>query len=206
MLNNQKDRRRDQILDAFIDLLTEKGYRNTSMLGVARKASASKETLYAWFSNKQGLFEAAIRRNAETVQTLLQKQQISGVSTEVALITFGSALLTLLLGEDSIAINRAAMSEASTDPELARVLMDTGRNATLPYFLNLLEEHQQSGHIKMDDTHLAAEQYLGLLAGDLQIRRLLDVLPEPSKKTIAKRASVATAAFLKLYAQTNNKT
>ena len=35
------------------------------MAAVAERAGSSKETLYAWFGGKQGLFTALIRRQAE---------------------------------------------------------------------------------------------------------------------------------------------
>ena len=44
-----RDRRRDEILDAAVEVLAEGGYRDASMLEIAKRASASKETLYAWF-------------------------------------------------------------------------------------------------------------------------------------------------------------
>ena len=36
------------------------------MLSVARRAGASKETLYSWFGNRDGLLRALIERNADT--------------------------------------------------------------------------------------------------------------------------------------------
>ena len=61
-----RDQRRDEILDHAVEVLAERGYRDASMLEIAKRAAASKETLYAWFGDKQGLFEAAIRRNARS--------------------------------------------------------------------------------------------------------------------------------------------
>lgn len=52
--------------------LAEYGYRESTMLEVARRASASKETLYAWFGSKPGLFQAVIRRNAGSVRAVLE--------------------------------------------------------------------------------------------------------------------------------------
>jgi AcrR family transcriptional regulator len=46
------------------ELLVERGYGGTTMAAVAERAGSSKETLYAWFGSKQGLFTAVIRRQA----------------------------------------------------------------------------------------------------------------------------------------------
>ncbi len=195
-----RDRRRDEILDAAVEVLAERGYRDASMLEIAKRASASKETLYAWFGDKQGLFEAVIRRNAETVQAVLQGHLESDAPPETALAEFGRALFALLLGDSAVAINRAAISEARAEPRLAETLARAGRDATLPAFLRYLERQQEHGLLRLDMTaEEAAEVYLGLLLGDRQVRRLLGRIPAPSKKEIEARAAAAATYFLRLY-------
>src|SRR5580704_5551527 len=51
-----KARRRGEILDAAFAEFAAKGYAGASMEAIARRARASKETLYAWFGNKETLF------------------------------------------------------------------------------------------------------------------------------------------------------
>ena len=195
-----RDRRRDEILDHAVAVLAERGYRDASMLEIAKRASASKETLYAWFGDKLGLFEAVIRRNAETVQGLLHSHLESDASPETALPEFGRALYALLLGDSAVAINRAAISEARAEPHLAETLARAGRDATLPAFLRYLERQQERGTLQLDTTpEDAAEVYLGLLLGDRQVRRLLGRIPAPKKKEIDARATSATRRFLRLY-------
>jgi AcrR family transcriptional regulator len=195
-----RDKRRDELLDVAIEVLSEKGYRAASMLEVARRAAASKETLYAWFGDKRGLFEAVIRRNAEAVQAVLARHLEGDASTEVVLVEFGRALLELLLGDGAVAINRAAISEARSDPRLAQILASTGRDSTLPSFIRFLERHREQGALSLEAPSEAAENYLGLLLGDTQIRRLLGLLPPPKKAQIEARAAQAAKDFLRLYA------
>lgn len=195
----RRDKRRDEILDIATALLVEHGYRDTSMLEVARHASASKETLYAWFGDKHGLFEAVIHRNAETVQAVLARHLKDDAPLDVVLRDFGRALLRLLLGDGAVAINRAAIAEAQADPRLARILSRSGREATLPGFLQILEASRARKRLTFDSAKEAAEDYLGLLLGDLQIRRLLGLAPAPTKAQIEARVRHAAAAFQRLY-------
>ncbi len=199
MREETRNQRREEIMDTAITVLTERGYHGASMVEVARRASASKETLYSWFGNKRGLFEAVIHRNAASVQSLLKIPCNQDSAPKPVLIDFGCALLTLLLGEASIALNRAAIAETTADSSLAEVLTATGREETLPLFLEFLGWHQTKGNLRMHDINMAAEQFIGLLVGDLQIRRLLGVISEPGKKTNKQRATEATTAFLRLY-------
>src|ERR1700685_356451 len=50
-----KEKRRREILDAAFLEFSAKGYAGASMEAIARRARASKETLYAWFENKETL-------------------------------------------------------------------------------------------------------------------------------------------------------
>ena len=195
-----RDKRRDVILNSAIEVLSERGYRDASMLEVARRASASKETLYAWFGDKRGLFEAVIRRNALAVQAVLVRHLEGDAPTERVLVDFGRALLQLLLGDNAAAINRAAISEARSDPHLAQILASAGREATLPSFVHFLELQRKHGVLRIEDPSEAAEDYLGLLLGDTQIRRLLGLLATPKKAQIEARAARAAKKFQRLYA------
>ena len=202
MKQQNRERRRHEILDAALAVLTEKGYRDASMLAVARRASASKETMYAWFGDKAGLFDALIRRNADGVQAVLDRHMRDGGPIDDALAEFGAALLQLLLGDAAVAINRAAISEAVSDPTLARTLAAGGREAVLPSFMRLLERQFGAGR-SGETLERSAEDFLGLLIGDLQLRRLLGVAAEPTGAEIEARARRATRAFLCLYRQSS---
>ena len=199
MKEPDRAQRRDAILDAASTILQEKGYRGTTMLEVAREVSASKETLYSWFGNKSGLFQAIIRRNADTVRTVLEGHLDADAPVEEVLVDVGRALAGLLLGDSAVAINRAAISEVRSEPALARILVETGREATLPFFIRYLEQCRGRSLLDFEDSREAAETFLGLLLGDKQIRRLLGVVETPETSEIEARAKRAATRFLRLY-------
>ena len=66
----QEVQRRAQGGDPVVALsvLAERGYGGASMREIAGRAQASKETLYAWFGDKRGLFEELVRWQAERVE------------------------------------------------------------------------------------------------------------------------------------------
>ncbi len=203
MKEETRAKRRDVILDVAIEVLAERGYRDMTMLEVARRARASKETLYAWFGDKRGLFEALITRNAAVVQQVMADQLETEAPPKKALNAFGTALLTLLMGESAVALNRAVIAEAASDPALAKTLVAAGRQATLPAFTRYLEDQAAQGHLTVTSSAEAAEDFIGLLLGDIQVRRLLGVERAPSKAQIAARAAAATEKFLRLHGATS---
>lgn len=161
-------------------------------------ARASKETLYAWFGSKPGLFEAVIRRNADAVRSVVGAHLDGDAPVADGLADFGRALGGLL-GESAVAINRAAISEARTAPEPARILSESGREATLLEFVRYFERCRSRGALAFDDADQVAEAFIGLLLGDAQLRRLLGVMPPPDGAELDGRANLATQVFLLIY-------
>jgi AcrR family transcriptional regulator len=190
---------REVILDAVFELLAERGYQGTTMAAVAARAGSSKETLYAWFGSKQGLFTALIRRQAEAAnQAVAAALDGDGGHDPAATLTaFATNLLMLLLGERSVALNRAALAEP--DGELAAVLLAQGRHRTGPIVEAYLARLAAEGHLGIDDPADAFQLLYGLVIQDLQIRVLLGE-PPPSPDALAEQARVAVERFLALTA------
>ena len=199
MKKSSRAPRRAHILDVAAKILAERGYRDTTMFEVARQASASKETLYAWFGDKLGLFEAVMRRNAGRVRMALNGHLDGDTPVDAALTEFGRVLAAHLLCDNAVAINRAAISEARTGPSLARSLSKSGREPIRRTFVRYLEQCDARGVLHVEDSDEAVDTFVGLLFGDAQTRRLLGVLDAPSASDIEGRARRAAEKFLRLY-------
>ena len=61
----EKNQRREQILNAAIILIENKGFENTTMEEIAEEAELSKGTLYLYFNDKQTLHQAIKKRALE---------------------------------------------------------------------------------------------------------------------------------------------
>ena len=169
------------------------------MLEVARRSSASKETLYAWFGDKLGLFEAVMRRNAGLVRVALNGHLDGQTSVEAALTDFGRALAGHVLCDNAVAVTRAAISEARSGPSLANSLFKSAHDPISRAFVRYLDQCQARGVLHIQDSNEAVENFVGLLLGDAQTRRLLGVMDAPSEADIDDRAKQAAQRFLRLY-------
>ncbi|SCC39157.1 TetR/AcrR family transcriptional regulator [Bacillus mycoides] len=69
----------EKALDAAMQLFWEKGYAATSLSDLTAKMEIQRPSLYAAFGDKEGLFEATLRRytnlHAASIRTKLQKEQ-----------------------------------------------------------------------------------------------------------------------------------
>jgi AcrR family transcriptional regulator len=192
--------RREEILKVALSVLAERGYRGASMLEIARRAQASKETLYAWFGDKRGLFEELVRWQAERVDAVITPNlERDGDDPSEVLRGFAQELQRLLLGERAVVINRAAISEAASDPTFARVLATQGRGSVVPKLERYLEGQRERGRLVFEDAGTAVDALIGLTLGDQQVRRLLGVLPIPKEEQIEVRAEKTVKQFLTLF-------
>lgn len=189
----EREQRRQRVLQAAHDELVENGYENLTMLGVASRAGASKETLYSWFGNREGLFSALITQNADASAERVRAALAGGDDPRQTLVGYSTGLLTLLTGDGSIALNRAAM----TSPKLAKILLESGRFRVGPIVEEYLDRLQAEGVIRKTDSADAFVLLYGLVVQDVQIRVLLGEEP-PSRSAIGQRAKVAVDRFLEL--------
>lgn len=199
MQQDDKDRRRLQIRTAAYELLESKGYKATSMLAIAKRAKASNETLYAWYGNKQALFQTLIEENANTVSEALKDALHTPSDIEMTLNRVGALLLKVVTAEKAVALNRAAAADVSETGVLGATLASAGRGAIKPLLIELFSNAQASGQLSSEDSEQMVGVYLGLLIGDLQIRRAIGALQPLSTADMKKRSANATRLTLKLF-------
>jgi TetR/AcrR family transcriptional repressor of mexJK operon len=193
--------RSDEILDAALALMEEHGYRDTTMLQVATRARASKNTLYQHFPTKQALFAALVARAAAAMNADITAALDGNAPLEPTLRQFGIHLLALLTGPQSLAINRAAIAEARVAPELAQALAANGRENTAPLVQRYFAAQIAAGRMRRVDGADAIETFIGLLVGDLQVRLLWGIATPPDAATIKRRAQRAAERFVLLFGQ-----
>lgn len=181
-------------MDAAIAELIEKGFDKVTMLGVAKRSGSSKETLYSWFGNREGLFAALIERNGEAAAHRVSAALLVDDDPRDVLTSFGTGLLRLLTGPESVALNRAAMSA----PELSKLLLDGGRKRVGPIVEAYLVELNNAGVLKIDDASAAFKTLYGLVVQDAQIRVLLGD-PPPKPAHAKRQAALAVDRFFEIY-------
>lgn len=201
MREEKRSLRQKQIETAAYEVLEAKGYGGTSMLGIAKKARASNETLYNWYGDKQGLFQALVTRNAEEVKGHLEAELQTDNDALSILGTLGPKLLELLTGDRAVALNRAAAADSSG--ELGATLSWAGREAVLPLLEQVLLRARNEGHLSFEQSGAAVSLYLDLLIGDQQIRRVIGRLPRPSKAFCKERSERALQHLRQLLGRPN---
>jgi AcrR family transcriptional regulator len=192
--------RQREVLDAVLALMVEEG-DGFSMAAVCRRASCSKETLYNWFGDRDGLLAATVRWQASKVRLPSPARcDLDRQSLERRLSDFAESWLTVLTGEVSIALNSLAVAHAkSAKSALGQTVLDNGRFAIGRRVKPVLEMAREAGVIRFADTEDAFRTFFGLVVRDVQIRALLGDRPLPEPQQIRRDAEQAARQFLTLY-------
>ena len=192
-----KRKRENEIETAAYRVLSERGYSGTSMLEVAKEAKASNETLYRWYGDKRGLFASMVVANAADAKAELEAALTEGGDDWDRLRRLGFVLLTTLLNDKTVLLHRAAAADQSC--ELGWVMAESGRDTITATIQSLIEKAtSQSGTVARDSSY-ATEMFFGILLGDLQIRRIIGVIPLPDGRVIEDRSEFAVSAIRSLY-------
>jgi len=73
----EKLRQRNEMLEAALELFSEKGYHNVSMHEIAQAAEFAIGTLYKFFENKEDLYKALVMAKAEQYHAVLKKALVN---------------------------------------------------------------------------------------------------------------------------------
>jgi AcrR family transcriptional regulator len=194
---------RQRILSAAFSAFTEAGYAETSTLDIATRARVSKRELYAVVGNKQEMLVACIRERARRLQAPADLPEPRDRDTlQRALVAFGTQLLRETTNPTVIAVFRLAIGEAVRAPEVARALHSFGRQTSRAALTAIMTQAQSHGLLNGRPPEMA-DQFAGLLWGDLMISLLLRIVDTPTPRETTRRARSAATAFLHLHPDTS---
>lgn len=189
-----------QILSAARDLFLSQGYGNTSMDAVAKHAGVSKSTLYAHFENKEQLFGAVVGtvrqrlHDALTSVSTTHERDIRKMLTQI-----GTQFMRYVTEPTSLTIFRVVIGEIQKFPELGREMYQSGNSVIIRTVADFFRQWADAGLLNVEDTMLAARQFLSLVKGDLQFRCLLDIDQNATETDIKRNVEGAVSMFLDHY-------
>ena len=196
--------RQQAVLEAALSAMVEEGDALT-MTSVSRRASCSKETLYKWFGDRDGLLTATVRWQASKVQMpSLDRKGLDRAALSSLLEQFAANWLKVISSETSIALNRMAVSHAGSGrTNLGTIVLKNGRNAMALRLKPVFEAARDAGLLQFDEADALFGAFFGLVIRDVQIRLLLGDTVKLSGKQIADDATSAVRQFMALYGAEN---
>lgn len=190
----------ESILAAAKRSFLDSGFGAVSMDAIAREAGVSKATVYAHFSGKEELFGAVIGGECEHYLADFSAGELDPGEVRASLTTVGRRFLGLLLSRDAIALHRIILGEVSRFPALGEVFWHAGPERNLAQIEAFLRAAAAVGSLSIADAHLAAEQFVGLVRGETQLRHLLRLETGADQSQIEALVDAAVDTFLRAFA------
>jgi len=153
----RKEARPEEILDAALELFTEKGFSATRICDVAKKAGISKGTLYLYFDSKEAMFRAVVQEmispELDRVEDMLEN--FSGSSEELLRQLIRSWWQSV--GETKLsAIPKLIVSESGNFPELAEFFVNKVVIRARKLFTNVISRGIVSGEFNIYEPEAVA--------------------------------------------------
>jgi AcrR family transcriptional regulator len=177
--------RAETLLDVATEVFVDKGFKGASMIEIARRAGASKQTLYARYPSKAALFAALVERKASRLFAAIGPLSESR-SVRETLVHCGLELLELIVSEEARGVHRVVIAECMEFPELGELFWERGPGRTRAMLAEYLRARHKSGDIRCDDPEQAVEILLGLVVSGASLRAWLGIRPT-SLSTAAQR-------------------
>ncbi|MGW6579819.1 TetR/AcrR family transcriptional regulator [Streptomyces globisporus] len=183
--SRRSDRSRRAIHDAALALVTEVGYRRTTIEGIAARAGVGKQTIYRWWPSKAAVLMDAFLdlagRSAEGAGSGEEAQSdeaAQGIPDTGDLVADLKLVLRATVDElnDPVleAPTRALTAEGIVDAKLGAEFVHKLLDPQLALYVTRLRAAQEAGDVRADvDPRIALE----LLIGPLMHRWLLRTLP-----------------------------
>jgi AcrR family transcriptional regulator len=153
-----------EILEAALDLFTERGFKATRLEDVASRAGLSKASIYLYFKDKTSLLMAIVQATAGANVSLAGNMiaQHQGPVTPLLqqLLEFMAGRIDQSRMPD---LMKLVISESRAHPEIGRFYLDNVIGQALPLFQTLIERGIATGEFRDVDPRLTVKCIVGPL-------------------------------------------
>ena len=191
--------KRRQILDGARAVFLAHGFEGASMNEVARVAGVSKGTLYVYYKSKERLFAAIIAEERATHVYQIFNLDHDNPDVAGVLMDVGVRLTEFLVLPRAVSAARVVMGMAEKMPELTREFYDQGPYYSQTRLAAYLEARMAAGQLRIEDTRLAAAQFLEMSHGPLVKPMFFGNAPAPTPRRIREVVASAVRVFMAAY-------
>lgn len=157
-LTEQKNK---QIIEAAIAEFQDRGFAGASMDRISERAQVSKRTVYNHFESKDALFRSITQCLVERLRVSMDISFNPGEPIRDELIRLGWAQGNVLTDPCAMNMARMIMGEILRDPKMAQEMYE--RMDLVSSVRHFLDAAVAADFLIIADTHVAAEQFLGLI-------------------------------------------
>ncbi len=204
-LSTRSERKREDIVQAAIEVFERDGFDRASMEEISRVAAVSKRTLYKYFPSKEEIFTEIFDRILHAVReaTVLPYDSLEPLAK--SLETLGRRMIESIRAPESMRMVRVAASRFLHSPEAAaglRVAHERSKEGLVSW----IRAAKRDGRLSVDKPKEAAMQFAGLIGEFAFWPQVLGSEPPLPPSRLKQVVRNAAAIFLSHYEITKPQT
>lgn len=193
--------KRRAIVEAAARAFLAAGYGPASMDAIAAEAGVSKQTVYSHFGAKDALFAAIVEGKCDDLMAPMRLPEAPVDGPAKVLGDLARRFVATVFAEPNMALFRVVIAESGRFPELAQAFYRAGPVTAVGSLAGYLGGLDDKGVLAVRDPKASARLFFAMLRGDLYIRRLLGLTPEPPAAEMAAVVDQAVTVFLAAHAR-----
>lgn len=193
------DVRRDAIVRYARQQFLSVGYAATRIEPIAREASVSTATLYAYFPGKTQLFAAVIADTAEDFSQRMSKVRTASGSAREQLLLFTKTYAEFMSDPFVRSVFSLVMAERPRFKAIANRFLEKGRQDFGGALISALDALRESGQLKFEKSSWAAGQLMGMVEHPVFFVPLMAGEDLPARRSCTQIATDAVETFMARY-------
>lgn len=195
----RRGRKFDQVLDGARKIFMRDGFERASVDDIAREASVSKATIYAYFPDKQLLFLEVARCECHR-QTQEAEAMVGGdVPVRVMLTIAAERITSFLMSEFGQRMFRIVVGEGERFPGLGREFYEYGPGLIHERLVHHIGCYVESGALRITDLDLAADQFAQLCKASIHEKLIFGMAQSITPEDVHRSVHGAVDMFLARY-------
>lgn len=198
----RSDERRRAILRAATEIFMRDGFVGTSMDEIAAAASASKQTVYRHFTDKESLFAelvvSTVREVSDRVHSeVTDLRDSDDLESDLRHLAFRQ--LEQVITPEVISLRRLVIGEGRRFPRLAMTFYELGPQRTIETLASSFDHLARRGLLRLRDPQVAAEHFNWLIMSTPLARAMFLGEVNPDREELERYGDEAVRVFLAAY-------
>jgi AcrR family transcriptional regulator len=195
----EESAKRRQILLGARNIFLTRGFDAASMADIAKAAEVSKGTLYVYFKSKEELFSAIAQQECATQAEVAFRLDENDHDVAAVLTRLGIQYVTFVTNPHKASSVRIVIAIAERMPEIGKAFYQAGPACGISRLKAYLDAQVRSAILAIDDTEVAAAQFIESCHATLFKPVLFNSSSPPSEKQIRHVVDMAVRVFMAAY-------
>jgi AcrR family transcriptional regulator len=182
--------KRQQIMDAALEVFARHGFERATNKDIARAANIkSPGLIYHYFKDKTDLLRHVLEYRVPALQLFSHAEDFMDRPPEEVLPKFAASFMQALEHRPAVATFKVVLGESIRKPAVADMFNKLGPSRGFNFLISYLERQMDLGRLRRQDPGAAARCFIGPMVAFVLTR---EVFPQADSETLEPKVMVNT--------------